>query len=57
MRLAAAGDILTFNDTQFTSVGTSASFNASGQQSAGAFGQYTAAANPRQLQLALWMSF
>ena len=46
-----------FNHTQFTSVGTSATFNASGQQTSGTFGQYTAAANPRQLQLALRISF
>ena len=39
-----------FNHTQFTTVGTTTSFNAAGQQTNGTFGQYTAAANPRQLQ-------
>jgi hypothetical protein len=46
-----------FNHTQFTSVNTSATFNAAGAQTNGTFGQYTAAANPRQLQLALRLSF
>ena len=47
-----------FNHTQFTSVNTSATFNpATGVQTAGTFGQYTAAANPRQLQLALRVMF
>ena len=47
----------TFNHTQFNAVGTSATFNATGQQTSGTFGQYTGAANPRQLQLALRISF
>jgi hypothetical protein len=46
-----------FNHTQFTTVNTAAVFNSSGQQTAGTFGQYTAAANPRQLQLALRLMF
>jgi hypothetical protein len=47
-----------FNHTQFTTVGTSATFNpTTGAQTNGTFGQYTAAANPRQLQLALRISF
>jgi hypothetical protein len=47
-----------FNHTQFTSVNTSATFNPTTfAQTNGAFGQYTAAANPRQLQLALRVSF
>jgi len=47
-----------FNHTQFTSVGTSATFNpTTGAQTNGTFGQYTAAANPRQLQLALRITF
>lgn len=46
-----------WNHTQFTSVNTSATFSAAGAQTNGTFGQYTAAANPRQLQLALRISF
>jgi hypothetical protein len=47
-----------FNHTQFTGVGTSATFNpTTGAQTNGTFGQYTSAANPRQLQLALRISF
>jgi len=46
-----------FNHTQFTTVGTTTSFNAAGAQTNGTFGQYTAAANPRQLQLALRIMF
>jgi hypothetical protein len=46
-----------FNHTQFTTVNTSATFNASGAQTNGLFGQYTAAANGRQLQLALRVMF
>jgi hypothetical protein len=46
-----------FNHTQFNAVGTSATFNATGQQTSGTFGQYTGAANPRQLQLALRIAF
>jgi hypothetical protein len=46
-----------FNHTQFTTVGTGATFNASGAQTSGTFGSYTAAANGRQLQLALRIMF
>jgi hypothetical protein len=46
-----------FNHTQFTTVNTAATFNAAGAQTNGTFGQYTAASNPRQLQLALRISF
>ena len=46
-----------WNHTQFTSVNTSATFNTSGVQTNGAFGNYTAAANPRQLQLAARIMF
>jgi hypothetical protein len=47
-----------FNHTQFTTVDTAATFNpTTGAQTNGTFGQYTAAANPRQLQLALRLSF
>ena len=46
-----------FNHTQFTTVSTTATFNAAGAQTNGTFGQYTAAANPRQLQLALRIMF
>jgi hypothetical protein len=47
-----------FNHTQFTTVNTSATFNpTTGAQTNGTFGQYTAAANPRQLQLALRLTF
>jgi hypothetical protein len=46
-----------FNHTQFTAVGTTATFSATGQQTNGTFGQYTAAANPRNLQLALRVMF
>jgi hypothetical protein len=39
-------------------VNTSATFNpTTGAQTNGTFGQYTTAANPRQLQLALRISF
>jgi len=47
----------TFNHTQFNAVNTSATFNASGAQTNGTFGQYSGAANPRQLQLAARISF
>jgi hypothetical protein len=47
-----------FNHTQFTGVGTTATFSpTTGAQTNGTFGQYTSAANPRQLQLALRISF
>ncbi len=45
------------NHTQFTSVNTAATFSTAGVQTNGLFGQYTAAANPRQLQLALRLTF
>jgi hypothetical protein len=46
-----------FNHTQFTTVGTGATFSAAGAQTNGTFGTYTAAANGRQLQLALRIMF
>ena len=46
-----------FNHTQFTTVNTSATFSAAGAQTNGTFGQYTAAANARNLQLALRITF
>jgi hypothetical protein len=46
-----------FNHTQFTGVNTTATFNAAGAQTNGSFGQYSSAANPRQLQLALRLMF
>jgi hypothetical protein len=46
-----------FNHTQFTTVNTSATFNSSGVQTNGTFGQYSAAANGRNLQLALRVAF
>ena len=47
-----------FNHTQFSGVGTSATFNpTTGAQTNGTFGQYTSATNPRQLQLALRLTF
>jgi hypothetical protein len=45
------------NHTQFTTVNTSATYNTAGVETNGAFGEYTAAANPRQLQLALRVTF
>lgn len=46
-----------FNHTQFSGVDTSAQFSAAGVQTNAAFGNYTSATNPRQLQLALRLSF
>ncbi|RPJ61430.1 MAG: carboxypeptidase regulatory-like domain-containing protein [Acidobacteria bacterium] len=46
-----------FNHTQFSAVNTSASFDANGNQTNLAFGQYTNTANPRRLQLALRLMF
>ncbi|MDW5267705.1 MULTISPECIES: TonB-dependent receptor [Acidobacteriaceae] len=46
-----------FNHTQFTSVDTNARFDGSGNQVNGDFGAYTAAANPRRLQLGVKASF
>jgi len=46
------------NHTQFTTVNTAAQFNpTTGQQVNAAFGQFTAAANPRQVQLAVKLTF
>ena len=42
-----------FNHTQFSTFDSTARFDANGNQVNGQFGQFTAAANPRQLQLAL----
>lgn len=47
----------TLNHTQFTSINTSATYTTAGVQTNALFGQYTAAANPRQLQLALRITF
>jgi hypothetical protein len=47
----------TLNHTQFTTVNTSATYSAAGVQTNGTFGQYTAAANARNLQLALRITF
>jgi hypothetical protein len=46
-----------FNHTQFTTVNPSATFNAAGAKTNGTFGPYTAAANARNLQLALRIAF
>ena len=46
-----------FNHTQFTSVNTTATFNAAAQQIDAAFGRYTAAGSPRVMQLALRFFF
>ncbi len=45
------------NHTQFTTINTSATYSTAGVQTTALFGQYTAAANPRQLQLALRLTF
>jgi hypothetical protein len=45
------------NHTQFTTINTSATYSTAGVQTNALFGQYTAAANPRQLQLALRLTF
>ena len=45
------------NHTQFTGVNTSATFNATGLQTNGTFGQYTAARNGRNLQMAIRLTF
>jgi hypothetical protein len=47
----------TFNHTQFSSVNTAAQFNASGTQINSALGQYTASRTPRQMQMALTLTF
>jgi len=46
-----------FNHTQFSSINTTAQFNASGAQVNNLFGQYTAAQNPRIVQLAVRLQF
>lgn len=46
-----------FNHTQFSSINTTALFNASGAQVNNQFGQYTAAQNPRIIQLAIRVQF
>lgn len=46
-----------FNHAQFTSVDTGAQFNASGEQVNSDFGAYTAAGNPRRLQVGVKFSF
>jgi hypothetical protein len=46
-----------FNHTQFSSINTTALFNAAGNQVNGQFGQYTAAQNPRIIQLAVRLQF
>ena len=46
-----------FNHTQFTSINSTARFDLSGKQVDTTFGQYTAAANPRIMQLSLRLVF
>ncbi|MEN6532818.1 MAG: carboxypeptidase-like regulatory domain-containing protein [Bryobacteraceae bacterium] len=46
-----------FNHTQFSSLDTTARFDASGAQINSALGQFAAARNPRQMQFALRFSF
>jgi hypothetical protein len=46
-----------WNHAQFTTVNTAATFSATGVQTTGNFGQYSAAGNPRQLQLAARITF
>ena len=46
-----------FNHTQFSNFNTTARFDVSGNQVNGQFGQYTAARNPRLIQLALKVRF
>jgi hypothetical protein len=47
----------TLNHTQFTTVNTSATYSLAGVQTNGLFGQYTAAGNPRQMQMVLRITF
>jgi hypothetical protein len=47
----------TLNHTQFTSINTSATFTTAGVQTNGLFGQYTAAGNPRQMQMVFRVTF
>jgi len=46
-----------FNHTQFSTLNTTARFDAGRNQVNGQFGQYTAARNPRIVQLALKLHF
>lgn len=46
-----------FNHTQFLAFDNAARFTPTGEQVNGAFGQYTAARNPRQMQLGLRFTF
>jgi hypothetical protein len=46
-----------FNHTQFSTMGTAAQFSANGAQTNGQFGTYTAAQNPRIIQLAFRLQF
>jgi hypothetical protein len=46
-----------FNHTQFSGLDTTARFDQRGAQISGTFGQFTAARNPRQIQLALRLTF
>jgi hypothetical protein len=46
-----------FNHTQFSALNASALFNAAGAQTNAQFGQYTAAQNPRIIQLAVRLQF
>ena len=46
-----------FNHTQFSTINTTAQFNATGAQVNTQFGQYTAAQNPRIVQLAVRVEF
>jgi hypothetical protein len=47
----------TFNHTQFSAIDTGARFDPAGAQVNGRFGEFTAARNPRQIQLALRLYF
>lgn len=46
-----------FNHVQYSAVNTTAQFNAAGAQVNSQFGQYTAAQNPRIIQLAARVQF
>jgi hypothetical protein len=47
----------TFNHTQYSTIGSSITFNAAGQNTNTQFGQVTATRNPRYMQLALRVIF
>jgi hypothetical protein len=47
----------TFNHTQYSTVGSSMTFNAQGQNTNTQFGQVTATRNPRYMQLAIRLTF